>query len=198
MVREGLDCLRVSLVEFSKFYEEISAITGNRRRDWNTSQTRSYLTRIESGYLLFLQTLHDTTRRMVLPLDSAMMLDILYATMILSIIRRILYVSGSRGILGLDITEDGSYTKGSACPSYRPMVLALETSYKTFSEHCNDFYGINYPEYVPWRFVAVLLPQFGSGDTFVEKFKQFIDRVELKLGSAGIRPGERAISKDSA
>lgn len=174
----------------------------NRNGDWNRSQPRSYRRylvhlHMERGYLVFLQALHDTTRALVQPLNPAIVLDLLYATMILALIRRIYFDSASsQGIPMPKLTEDGSPTTGSECVAHQPMMLILKSSKKMFSELCDDVHRTNVldPKYLEgclgnpepghdrmfMNSAASLLRISGTSDTLVEVLKRLIDRVELK------------------
>ena len=66
-------------------------------------------------------------------------LDVFYTTMILTTIRRIVYNSERGTAMGR-----GSSMIRSACFTYQPMMLALETSNKTFYELCYNIYRIRF------------------------------------------------------
>lgn len=193
MVREGIDCLRICQVGYRELDKPFTTPTGNRD-DWDHIPPPSY-----ARYWAFLQALHHTTWEIVQQMDATMFLDIFYATMVLSIIRRILYDSEtSREYLG------PFFRAGSASPSYQPMIRVLETSNKALSEVYGDAYLRNNflansgPFCSPWIFTNNALFSFGSNDTPVGELKRFIDRVELKGESAGIGLRDRAVSEDWA
>ncbi len=180
MIREGLDCLRVCLLECREFDRRFTAHVSSRDGDWNRSLPRS-----DSQYSAFLQNLHFTTQRMVQPLNPMLVMDIFYATMILAMIRRILFASeSSRQILGLKVTEDSS-----SLP-YQPMMRVLESSNKTFDVFCYDVYCKKFPKLEERQHLGNLAPHcnvlvatmrlFGETHTLLGELKHFIDRVEFK------------------
>ena len=123
--------------------EWATTVTDKCDGDGNCAPIRCY-----ARYLAFLQALHDTTWRMVPPLNLLMVLDVSFATMILSMIRHILYDSkSSRVILGPKERVDGYFTTESERWVYLSMMLDLEISNKTFFELCDDVHlmGPSYP-----------------------------------------------------
>ena len=143
MVEKDLDCLETCLGECLESDEWATTVTDKHGGDVNFAPIRRY-----PRYLVFLQALQDTAPRMVPPLNPLMVLDVSFATMILSMIRRILYDSkSSRVILGPKERVNGYFTTESEWWVYLPMMLDLEISNKTFFELCDDFHlmGPIYP-----------------------------------------------------
>ena len=151
-------------------------------------------TRSKDRIDVFLQALHDTTRAMVQPLDHAMVLDVFYATMILSMLRRICFESYTYSSQAIFIpTARGDGSKGSDCVVYLPIILVLESTHKTLTGFCNDicstnFFGVWNPRHLgnPWLnwsvlgLAQILRPISGETGTLAEELNRFIDRVELR------------------
>lgn len=191
MVERGLDCLRTCLLECLESDKWATTVTDKRDGDVCCAIFRCF-----PRYLAFLQALHDTTRRIVPLLNPLMVLDVSFATMILSMIRSILYNSkSSRVILGPKERVDGYFTTESEWRVYLPVMVVLEISNKTFYELCDDTHLMD-PSH-PWNLRVVQLP-ISKLHRLAGELRQYIDRVEPMLGLAEIGLGERAIAEDKA
>ncbi len=127
---------------------------------------------------------------MVQPLNPALVLDLFYSTMILIMIRRILFTSeSSRLTLRLQVIEDGSSAMEATSLFYQPMMCVLESSNKSFDDFCYDVYNKKFPEFEErndlgnwFRYSSVIDATkrlVGVYHTLSEELKRFIDRVEL-------------------
>ena len=188
---KGLDCLRESLPKFLFHHE------------WNTSPAEFYYRDqlcwfpIERDYLVLLAALHDSTKRMSPPFNSAKVLDVFYATMVLLIIRRILYDTESRrGVLGPEGDRDYSSMTGSSHLNYRPMMFVLASSDKNLDALFDDIRKIsvadgvrrmsNKPLKSPDISLATsLVPESDPGHTLGEQLIDFTDQLESKWKLAG-------------
>ena len=167
------------MLEYREFGPRFTAYASSCDRGRLLSLIRS-----DSRYLTFLQELRFTAQRMFQPLNPALVLDLFYATMILTMIRRILLSSGSsRPIPGLRVTEN------SSSPLYQPMMRVLESSNKTFDLFCYDVYCKKFPaleeqqdlvNLEPYCTVLIATKRLVSeAHTLSEELKQFVDRVEF-------------------
>ncbi len=185
MIREGLEYLRECVMECREFDQRFTAHSSNR----NGGRYRS-LPRSDSRYPAFLQNLHFAAQRVVQPLNPALVLDLFYATMILTMIRRILFTSeSSRLTLGLEVIEECAAMDVTSL-FYQPMMRVLELSDNTFDEFCYDVYCKENPvieernKLGNWSGYSSVMAKtkrlVGVYYTLSEELKRFIDRVELK------------------
>ena len=163
------------MLECREFDQRLTAHASSRDGGWNRSMPRS-----GPRYFAFLQDLQLTAHKMVQPLNPALVVDVFYATMILTMIRRILLTSeSSRAILGSGVTEYGSSAMGATSVSYQPMMRVLELSNKTFEELCYHGYCKRI-----WEQYSSLIEAtqwlVRVSHKLSEELKDFIDRVELK------------------
>ncbi|KAF6228543.1 hypothetical protein HO173_011845 [Letharia columbiana] len=137
MAQEGLDCLRICLMECCEDDKRHTALACNHDSHWDPAPSHSH-----ERYHVFRKALEDTAGRMAQPLKPATLLDVFYATTILSIIRRVLYISRStRGKFGTTATSRYYYTTTFAL-TYQPIINALGKSDKTYRELCDDVYRL--------------------------------------------------------
>ena len=163
---------------------ELAALSGNHFRDWNPSVN------VQHGYFQFFQALHNTAERMVLPFEPEMIMDIFHATMILFMIRRILYgPRSSRELLGPPPTKGDSFTTGYTNNVFGKIVTVLETSDQSLSSSLakldDDTYLTRIPTrplrgITPYLFTKEFLKMLYSGATLVGLLKWFIDAIELR------------------
>ena len=136
MAQEGLDCLRMCLMECCEDDKRHTALVCNQDSHWNPVPFHSH-----ERYYVFHKALEDTALRMAQPLKPATLLDVFYATMILSIIGRVLYISPiTRG--KLRTTATSRYDTTTFALTYQPIMDALEKSDKTYRELCDDVHRL--------------------------------------------------------
>ena len=173
----------------------------------NCCSNQSLRVDVERVYLLRLLALHDATREILPPpFGSAMVLDVFNGTMILSVIRRLLYDTESRrGVLGPEGDKDGSSTTEPGHRSYQPMMLVLESSDKNLYAFFQDFQRkflyieldherrmAKEPRWYSLRHM-IFPPNSSVGRQLVEELRDFIDQFESKRGLAGTVRGEGTI-----
>lgn len=131
------------------------------------------------------------------PFNSATVLDVFYVTMVLSVIRRILYDTESRrGVLGPEGDRDYSSMTGSRHLNYLPMMFVLESSDKNLDALFDDIRNISVADGVrrmsnkPLKspdipLATTLVPESAPGHKLTEQLKDFIDQLESKWNLAG-------------
>lgn len=130
-----------------------TALACNHDSHWDPAPSHSH-----ERYHVFRKALEDTAGRMAQPLKPATLLDVFYATTILSIIRRVLYISRStRGKFGTTATSRYYYTTTFAL-TYQPIINALGKSDKTYRELCDDVYRLGLSLDLVLNFSNVDLP----------------------------------------
>lgn len=118
LAQEGLDCLRICLMECCEDDKCHTAFLCNHDSHWDPAPSHSH-----ERYCVFHKALRDTAWRMAQPLKPATLLDVFYATTILSIIERL--HRGKPGPREFALT-------------YTSIICALEKSDKTYRELCVD------------------------------------------------------------
>lgn len=129
---------------------------------------------VEDSCHTFIKALHETARRMVPPLSSAMVLDVYFATMVLTMVRPFSNASESSRVINLP-----------AHLVYQPMLLVIKTSRFTLNDLCDHVRNIGRYDQRCSRLLcspleaASLLP-ICSSNLLVEELNKFIGRVEVK------------------
>ena len=180
------------MVEYCKSNERFATPVGSRDGERNDPETRMHQLRncrsAEDSCFAFILALHTLSPRMVPPLNSAMVLDVFFATMVLTMVRPLFASSESSGVF------KWSEEKDFICIAYKPFLGVIEASNFSLDELCNQVrnlerHGRNTEGYdqtcsgflcSPHE-AARLLP-ICSSEILAEEVLKFILRVEVMWG----------------
>lgn len=174
LAQEGLDCLRICLMECCEADKRHTALVCSQDSHWDPAPSHSH-----ERYCVFHNALRDTPWRMAQPLTPATLLDVFYATMIFSIIVRVLYISPTtRGYF-----ERNRYYATTPALTYQPIIDALGKSDKTYRELCDDVHRLGLSldfedPYSDFIHAAGLLPIHGFSP-IAQQLDAFLCKVEL-------------------
>ena len=178
------------MVEYCKSNERFATPAGNCDGERDHSKTQMHQLNwvpIEGSCYTFIKALHDTALRMDPPLSSAMVLDVFFATMVLTMVRPFFNASESSRVINWP--EETKVTH----LVYRPMLLVVKASKVSLDELCNHVRNIERYDQRCSGFLcrpheaARLLP-ICSSNILVEEVGKFIDRIEVMWGLDGNGP----------
>lgn len=178
-----------------KLEDPFDARAGSRdgKRNNSLSHIREmYLVALQRSCAAFIEALRGTARKVVPPLPSVMALDVLFATMVLTIVRHFWEES---------ITEmQRSEARNPTLDLYRPMLLALMTPRFTLNELCDNVrelerYDPRLSNLVGSPHEAANLLPICQSKLLIEELDKYINRVEVERRPVAWDSWDRALSE---